>query len=259
MRSYAVAEPVGETLDGCPPPGVPPDQIPSLRALRGERALDDLRHLVRRLAPPRGGRRGLPEGSEPLAVERGHIRRQLGREPLEPFGALAPDRRRNRSGLDDHNLDAERLQLDPQRVRHRLERVLGRCIGAEKRERAAPGDRADVHDAAASGPQVGQERLRDRDLADQVHLELMAQLLQRQELERHRDCDPGVVDEALQRAFAELSTAAAIDAGSVTSSVTGSMPPADRAQALGVGRERTPDEHVPARAGEPQRARLSDP
>ena len=43
-----------------------------------------------------------------------------------------------------------------------------------------------------------EERLRDRDLADDVHLELPAQLVQRDELERNGERDARVVDEAVQ-------------------------------------------------------------
>ncbi len=47
-------------------------------------------------------------------------------------------------------------------------------------------------------PQRGQERLHHGDLADDVHLELAAELVERDELERSRDRDPGVRDEPVQ-------------------------------------------------------------
>jgi hypothetical protein len=78
--------------------------------------------------------------------------------------------------------------------------VLRRRVGAEERQRAAAGDRADEDDSPARPPEVREERLRHRDLAGDVDLELPAQLVEREELQRHRDRDPGVVDERVELA-----------------------------------------------------------
>ena len=77
--------------------------------------------------------------------------------------------------------------------------MLRRGVRPEEGERAAPADRPHEHDPALRSPQRGEERLRHGDLADDVHLELAAELVERDELERGRDRDPGVVDETVER------------------------------------------------------------
>ena len=62
----------------------------------------------------------------------------------------------------------------------------------------------DVHDPPARGAQLGQERLRHGDLPDQVDLELAAEVVDRLVLERRRDGDARVVDEAGEAATACL-------------------------------------------------------
>ena len=76
-------------------------------------------------------------------------------------------------------MDAVGGELDAQRVRHRLERVLRHRVRAEEGQRAAAGDGADDDDAAARVTHRRQERLRHGQLADDVHLQLVAQLLER--------------------------------------------------------------------------------
>src|SRR5919109_57255 len=88
-----------------------------------------------------------------------------------------PDRRLDRPGLDDRDVDAERAQLDAQGIGDGLERVLRRGIGGEERQRAAAGDRAHEDDPAARSSQRRQARLGDGDLPYDVHLELVTQLL----------------------------------------------------------------------------------
>ena len=94
------------------------------------------------------------------------------------IGTLArPDRRLDRSRLDDRDVDAPRRELDAKRVGHRLERELRHRVRAEQRERVQARDRAHVHDAAATDAQRRQAELRHPQLADDVHLELPAQLV----------------------------------------------------------------------------------
>ena len=80
--------------------------------------------------------------------------------------------------------DAERLQLQSQRIRHGLESVLRRGVGREERQRAPAGDRAHEDDPALRAAQRRQEGLRHRDLPDEIDLELVAELVDRDELER---------------------------------------------------------------------------
>ena len=69
-------------------------------------------------------------------------------------------------------------------------------VGAEQRDGDLAADRADVDDPPARGAQLRQERLRDGDLADQVDLDLAAEVVDRLVLDRRGDGDAGVVDEA---------------------------------------------------------------
>ena len=114
------------------------------------------------------------------------------------LGALRPDRRLHARRLDDRDPDAPRRELDAKHVRERLERVLRRRVRTEERQRAATSDRAHEDDATARSPKRGKNRLEDCDLPDDVHLELVAQLVERDELERRRDRDAGVVHEPVE-------------------------------------------------------------
>ena len=144
--------------------------------------------------------------------------------------ALArPDRRLDRPGLDDRHVDPPRRELDAQRVRHRLERELRHRVRAEERQRVQARDRAHVDDSAARRAQCGQAELRHPQLTDDVHLELAAQLVRRQELERPRDCDACVVDEAVQ--LDELERAADPSRRRATSSVPSGAEPSRRTPA----------------------------
>ena len=76
--------------------------------------------------------------------------------------------------------------------------MLRRRIRAEERQCAAPSDGAHENDASAAAAERGEKRLQHGDLADDVDLELPTQLVERHELERRRNRDPGVVDEPLE-------------------------------------------------------------
>ena len=78
--------------------------------------------------------------------------------------------------------------------------MLRRRVRTEKRERAPPSDRAHQHHTSLRSAKRGKERLQHGDLPDDVHLELAAKLVERDELERRCDRDAGVVDEAVQLA-----------------------------------------------------------
>ena len=138
-----------------------------------------------------------------VPVELTELLRQLLREVLEPLAALPPDRRGDGPRLDHGDSDAERPELDAQHIGDGFQCVLRRCVGAEERQRAATRDRADVYDPSPCRAEIRQQGLRDRDVADEVHLELTAELVEREELERHRKRGPGVVDETVQRLVPE--------------------------------------------------------
>ena len=119
-------------------------------------------------------------------------------------GAFRPDGRLDARRLDDGHRDPPGLELDAEHVGERLERVLRRCVRAEERQCAPAPDRAHQDDAPPRASQRGKERLRDGDLPDDVHLELAAELVERDELERRRDRDPGIGDEAVELAADHL-------------------------------------------------------
>ena len=80
----------------------------------------------------------------------------------------------------------------------RLQGVLRGRVGAQVGHGDAAVERAHVHDPPARPPQQRQEGLRDRDLADDVDLELLAHLVEGQEFQRPGHDDPGVIDQARQ-------------------------------------------------------------
>ena len=99
-------------------------------------------------------------------------------------------------------------QLDAQRVADRLDRVLGGGIGSGERHRHSPADGGDEHDPPARGAQGGQQRLRDGDLAEHVDVELLAQVVRMDQLERAAVADAGVVDERVEATGRRLAVAA---------------------------------------------------
>ena len=118
------------------------------------------------------------------------------------------------------------------------------AYGPRKGNALVPRDRADQDDAAAGRPHGGQKRLRDRELADDVDLELAAELVERQVLERRRDGDAGVVDEAVEPLADHAGRAG------------DERPVGDVEQHLGGAGRRVPAlpnarEHAPAGASEP--------
>ena len=140
--------------------------------------------------------------------------------------ALLPDRCRHRSRLDQGDVDAPRLDLDPQRIGEGLDGKLRCGVRADDRRGHPAGDRADIDDAPAAPPEQRQRCLRHRDEADHVHLELFSELGDREDLDGPRDDDAGIVDQARERrrrpaSAATPARAAAMEFGSVTSRMTG--------------------------------------
>jgi hypothetical protein len=99
-------------------------------------------------------------------------------------------------GLDEDDVDAERVQLAAQRVGKRLHGVLRRVVAPEKRQREATTDAADVDDrSAAARPHAGDEGAGDRHQAEHVGLELGAEVGVAHLRGRTDDAEAGVVDE----------------------------------------------------------------
>jgi hypothetical protein len=71
-------------------------------------------------------------------------------------------------------------------------------VGSVKRKSNSTAERANIDDAALALAQEWEEGLSYRKLTNQIHLELPAQILKGQELERTRDGDTGIVDETRQ-------------------------------------------------------------
>jgi hypothetical protein len=78
--------------------------------------------------------------------------------------------------------------------------VVGRAEG----HRHAAADRADEDDPPASRADLRQQRLGHRDLGDQVDLELVAQVVELDRLQRRHHRNAGVVDEAVEAGRADL-------------------------------------------------------
>src|SRR3989454_12429437 len=73
---------------------------------------------------------------------------------------------------------------------------LGGRVRPQERQGAAPRDRADVDDATARCLEARQERLRDRNGSDKVHVEDVPELVEREQLERTGRGNPGIVHQS---------------------------------------------------------------
>ena len=103
--------------------------------------------------------------------------------------------------LDDDHVDAEAADLEAQRVGDRLHRVLARVVVAGAGEGEAPAHRGDVDDLApALRAHRREHELAHADEAEDVRLELRADLLERDGLDRARLAVAGVVDQHADRA-----------------------------------------------------------
>jgi len=247
---------------------VAPDDVARAHPPRCQRALDRLGDLLRRHAAFAGAAQHPVDRLGDVAVLLAQL---VGHLEVLGFGAsLVPDRRRDRAGLDERDLHARRAQLDAQRVADRLYRVLGGGVGSGERHRDAAADGRDEDDPSASGAQRGQHRLRDGDLADDVDVELAANVVDGNQLERTADADPGVVDERVESTRAGAASRGQQRGGVCDLPRVGHVE-GDRLDACAAtlgrfGGEPAPGrivaharEHRPACAREPQRGRLSDP
>ena len=82
--------------------------------------------------------------------------------------------------------DSPLPQFEAERVAERLHAELRCAVGPVEREHEQAADRPDVDDAAVAPSDQRQERLGHRDGADQVDLELAAEVVERLELDRRR-------------------------------------------------------------------------
>src|SRR3954452_2722474 len=173
------------------------DAVADLRRARRDRALDRAGDGLGAAAEP---------GERALLVDA--LRRAGDRRVERRVRAL--DRRARRHGagggvgeaglddprLDDHDVDAEVLDLEAQGVADRLDRVLRRVVEAAAREREVRAHRRDVDDPpVALGAHPGQHELAHPHEPEDVRLELAADLVERDLLVRARLAVAGVVDE----------------------------------------------------------------
>ena len=78
-------------------------------------------------------------------------------------------------------------------------------VGAGELRCEDPADRTDEQDAPSGLAQQGQHGLGGGDLSDHVDLELAAQVVQRQHLQRPGKADARVVDQSVQPAAGEVA------------------------------------------------------
>src|SRR5438552_7104875 len=185
----AVGEPQGNPVE----PPVRGDDHAQRWSPRAERSPHRPDHLVGRRRSLRAAQRSPPESREHTLVRRPHIATQI------HCFHLAPDRRLEASRLDHDDSDTKRQQLASQTVRDRFQAELGRRVGPHERQGAASRDRAHVDDATARHLEERQERLRDSNDADQVHLEDPPQLVEREQLERTGGGNPRIIHECYER------------------------------------------------------------
>ncbi|GAA2152719.1 hypothetical protein GCM10010403_19650 [Glycomyces rutgersensis] len=127
-------------------------------------------------------------GHRPVGAVAGVLAELRGRLVLEPG--------LDDAGLDHDHVDPELVDLHAQRVRERLQGVLGRVVPGAERQGDHAADRGDVHDRApALLSHVRQDELHEPGRGDHVHLEQVAGLGQRHLLDRAVDHRARVVDQ----------------------------------------------------------------
>jgi len=168
--------------------------------------------------------------------------------------------------LDEHHREAPRAQLHPQGIGERAQGVLGRAqCAAEGQGDPAP-DGSDGDDPTAACPQQRKHGLGDGHLSDDVDLELAPQLLERDQFDRTRDADPGVVHQAREPGRrvgdlrGELGGDGRDQGGVGDVEPHGPDPPrrVRRGDPLAVGEVPDPGVHQEPGLGQGQRARPSD-
>ena len=184
--------------------GICPHQVVDPWPFGGERVLDPLRHLLWFDASLLGLARELHGSLHAPLVTTTRFRGNPSHDLVEVLVTLVPQRCLDRPRLDDRHLHARGQELEPEGFGDRLDGVLGRDVGPEERKRwRPPADGSHENDAALATVDRRHKRLGDCELADNVHFELTAKLVDRYELERTLDRYPRVVDQARKRPVAE--------------------------------------------------------
>ena len=144
--------------------------------------------------------------------------------------------------LHDHDLHAEGADLEAQRVRQRLDRVLARVVEPAAGEGQPAAHRGDVDDAArALRPHAGQHELAHAEQAEHVGLELAPGGVHGDRLHRARLAVAGVVDEHAHGALGLLHRGHRGGHGVLVRDVEGERPAAlrcERAERLRAARWR---------------------
>src|SRR6476659_7654195 len=165
--------------------------------------LDGLRHDV--MVDPRAALHGdRLEALDPRRIELVPFMRDPCTHDVGLRSSLRPDCRLHTRRLADRDTDAPRCELDAQRIGDCLQRMLRRRVWTEKGQRAPASNGADQHNASPRAPKQWKARLQHGDLPDHVDLELAAELVERDELERRCNRYAGIVDEAVQLATNDL-------------------------------------------------------
>ena len=179
---------------------VPADEVPRLRARRCERVLDRLRHDVRVDA------RAALQGDVPEArrAARRRARPPRLRQPRAALRACAAPFAQIAVRMLAGSTMETTMPHGASSTRRTSANASSACFDAAYGPRKGNALRPPIEPMRTTRPRAlpkrGQERLHDGDLADDVHLELAAELVERDELERSRDRDAGVVDEAVELA-----------------------------------------------------------
>jgi hypothetical protein len=126
----------------------------------------------------------------------GGVELGVGAGLVHPAGRGGAELGPDQPGLDADDVDPEPADLHPQRVGDGLDGVLGGVVGAAARERQPPAHRGDVDDRARAGlAHPRQHELGEAQETEHVGLELAADRVHRQRLERTRERVARVIDQ----------------------------------------------------------------
>ena len=200
-------------------------QIPRLGLVGRQGVEDRLRDHKRRIGACFRVFHGLSNRADLILVELEGRLAECALECVQLGERLAEDRGLHRRDLDQRHVDVPLTQLEPERVADRPQPELRRAVRAVEREDEHPSDRPDVDDPAAPAPDQRHEGLDHGYRPEEIDLQLLAEVRHRLELDRRRDPDARVVDDAGEAAIAHdvgtPAAAAAIVAWSVTSMISG--------------------------------------
>lgn len=179
-------------------------RIAHFRPSGGQRQHDGTSDPLRRQAAFGLGPRQLAQAFKRRAERCTKIRRDI------DFFALRPNRRRYGAGPDDNDVDAEREELAAEAFRQTFDREFRRIVGRAKGQGDATAHRTDINDAARRtfklriGAEQRGECLGRYHHANEIDLDLMTKLRDRQLDKWTEDSDAGIVDQAGKLFAAEL-------------------------------------------------------